>query len=211
MKLMDNYAIEKMDIPSIVLMENAAIRFKDQIDHYKNYTIICGVGNNGGDGLAISRHLYNSGKSIDLFIIGDLDKATADFNINLNILKKMNVDFSIIENNKNIEEFKNSLNKNDVLIDSIFGIGLSRNIEGLYKDIILLINENANYIASVDTPSGLNVDTKKPMGVSIMADLTVTFHLNKIGLVNNKKYTGDVVVVDISIPNIVNDIVLNKL
>lgn len=211
MKLMDNYAIEKMDIPSIVLMENAAIRFKDQIDHYKSYTIICGVGNNGGDGLAISRHLYNSGKSIDLFIIGDLDKATADFNINLNILKKMNVDFSIIENNKNIEEFKNSLNKNDVLIDSIFGIGLSRNIEGLYKDIILLINENANYIASVDTPSGLNVDTKNPMGVSIMADLTVTFHLNKIGLVNNKKYTGDVVVVDISIPNIVNDIVLNKL
>ncbi|HEY4543549.1 MAG TPA: NAD(P)H-hydrate epimerase, partial [Tissierellaceae bacterium] len=66
MKLMDAYAIEKIKIPSIILMENAAIRFKDQIDHYKSYTIICGVGNNGGDGLAICRHLYNSGKSIDL-------------------------------------------------------------------------------------------------------------------------------------------------
>lgn len=210
MKLMDTYAIEKIEIPSIILMENAAIRFKDQIDHYKSYTIICGVGNNGGDGLAICRHLYNSGKSIDLFIIGNLDNATTDFNINLNILKNMKVDFCIIENNKDIEEFKKSLKNNDVLIDSIFGIGLSRDIEGLYKDIILLINENANYIASVDTPSGFNLDTKKPMKISVMADLTVTFHLNKIGLLNNKIYTGDVVVVDISIPKIATDSILNK-
>ncbi len=161
MKAMDSYAIENICIPSIVLMENAAIKVVNNIDLDKttNFTVICGVGNNGGDGLAITRHLILNEKKVDIFIIGNLDKGTKDFNINLNILKNMEIKFININNSEmELESLKKSLLKNDLTIDSIFGIGLTREVSGIFKEVISFINNYSSNILSVDIPSRLDGD-----------------------------------------------------
>ena len=203
MKAMDSYAINSIGIPSIVLMENAALKVVKNIDLDKNnsFTIVCGVGNNGGDGLAVARHLILNGKIVDLFIIGNLEKGTQDFNVNLNILKNLDVEFVNISKDEDLDLLKGSLNKNDLTIDSIFGIGLTRDVGGLFYDVIHIMNEFSKNILSIDVPSGLDADMGKPMGISIKADKTITFHHMKKGLVNSEDYTGEVIVEDIGIPN----------
>lgn len=202
MKAMDSYAINNIGIPSIVLMENAALKVVENIDleKFNSFTIVCGVGNNGGDGLAVARHLILNRKTVDLFIIGNLEKATQDFNINLNILKNLDVDFINISKDEDLDLLKKSLDKNDLTIDSIFGIGLTRDVGGLFYDVIHIINEFSKNILSIDVPSGLNGDTGEPMGIAIKANKTITFHHIKKGLVNSEDYTGEVIVKDIGIP-----------
>ncbi|NLK44263.1 MAG: NAD(P)H-hydrate epimerase [Tissierellia bacterium] len=213
MKAMDSYAIQEIGIPSIVLMENAALKVIKNIplETTNSFTIVCGVGNNGGDGLAIGRHLILQGKKVDLFILGYLNKGTRDFNINLNILKNMKVEFTLINGEDELEALKKSLNKNDFTIDGIFGVGLTRKIEGIYKDVISLINGHSKYILSVDIPSGLDGDTGEGLGIAVRADRTVTFHLAKKGLINNRDYTGDLIVESIGIPQFVTDIILKRM
>ena len=91
MRAIDKYAIENLGIPSVVLMENAALKVIKNIDlkNTHSFTIISGIGNNGGDGLAIARHLMVSGKKVELYIIGNISRGSEDFKINLNILKNM--------------------------------------------------------------------------------------------------------------------------
>lgn len=203
MKAMDSYAINNIGIPSIVLMENAALKVVENIDleKFNSFTIVCGVGNNGGDGLAVARHLILNRKIVDLFIIGNLEKGTRDFNVNLNILKNLDVEFVNISKDEDLDLLKESLEKNHMTIDSIFGIGLARDVGGIFYDVIKIINEFSKNTISVDIPSGLNGDTGKPMDISIKADKTITFHHMKKGLVNSEDYTGEVLVEDIGIPN----------
>lgn len=213
MKAMDSYAIEKIGIPSIVLMENAALKVIDNIDldRMNSITLICGVGNNGGDGLAIARHLIINRKNVDLFIVGNLDKGTKDFNINLNILKNMELKFIHITGEKELEILKKSLVKNDLTIDSIFGIGLTRDVEDIYKEVISLINHYSNNILSVDIPSGLDGDTGEILGISVKSNKTITFHLIKKGLLESKEYTGEIIVEPIGIPEKVTKVILERM
>ncbi|MBU5439931.1 NAD(P)H-hydrate epimerase [Tissierella sp. MSJ-40] len=213
MKSMDSYAIKNIGIPSIVLMENAALKVIKNIDlhNINSFTIICGIGNNGGDGLAIARHLILEEKYVDLFIIGNLDKATEDFNINLNILKNMGMKFTHITGEKDLTILKESLKRNDSTIDSIFGIGLTRNIEDLYKEVISLINSKSKNILSIDIPSGLDGDTGKVLGISVKANKTVTFHLMKKGLLDKEEYTGEIIVEPIGIPKKATDTILKRM
>lgn len=210
MKAMDSYAINNIGIPSIVLMENAALKVLKNID-LKNkdyFTIVCGVGNNGGDGLALARHLALINKKIDLFIIGNLDKGTKDFNINLNILKNMDTNFTHIKNDGGLEKLKEAAKNGDLTIDSIFGIGLTRKVQDLFYKTIEIINYYSKEILSIDIPSGLDGDTGVPLGISVKANKTITFHLMKKGLTDNIYYTGDVVVEDIGIPNKATEAIL---
>ncbi len=202
MKAMDSYAIENIGIPSIVLMETAALKVVDNIDVDKtnSIAIICGVGNNGGDGLAIARNLLLLGKNVDLFILDDLNKASKDFNVNLNILKNMDKKGTPIMGHGELSLLKESLLKSDLTIDAIFGIGLTRNVEGLFKEAISLINEYSKEVLSVDIPSGLNGDTGEVLGIAVKANKTCTFHLAKKGLLNGKEYTGELIVESIGIP-----------
>lgn len=210
MKAMDSYTIDNIGIPSIVLMENAALKVIKNIDLNKinSSTIICSVGNNGGDGLAVAGHLILNGKSIDLFIIGNLNRGTEDFNINLNILKNMDVDFVHISENQDLYILEKSINKNDLTIDSIFGIGLTRDISGIFYDVVETINKHSKNILAIDIPSGLNGDTGEIMGIAIKANKTITFHLMKKGLANREDYTGEIVIESIGIPNKVTGIIL---
>jgi NAD(P)H-hydrate epimerase len=212
MKAMDSYAINNIGIPSIVLMENAALKVIKNIDlnNIDSFTIVCGVGNNGGDGLTIARHLILSGKTVDLFIIGNLEKGTKDFNINLNILNNINVGFINIKHEEDLDTLKKSIINNDMTIDSIFGIGLTRDVGGLFYNIIQIINQYSKDILSVDIPSGLDGDTGKALGISVKANKTVTLHYMKKGLINRTNYTGELIVEDIGIPKKATEIVLQQ-
>ena len=213
MKAMDSYTIENIGVPSIVLMENAALKVIKNIpiENAEKFTVVCGVGNNGGDGLAVARHIILNGKKVDLYILGNLDKATNDFNINLNILKNMDVEFIHIKGTDELNRLKTSLINNDITIDAIFGIGLTRNVEGTYKEVISLINEHSKYIISVDIPSGLDGDTGEVLGIAVKANKTVTFHLAKKGLIQNKEYTGELIVESIGIPKFVTNKILKRM
>lgn len=213
MRAIDRYAIENIGIPSIVLMENAALRVISNIDFDKNhsFTIVCSTGNNGGDGLAIARHLIIKGKKVDLYIIGNIDKGSQDFKINLNILKNIDVHLTHIRTKTELQMLKNSLNENDLTIDAIFGIGLARDIEGIYFESISFINNYSKEIISVDIPSGLQCDTGNVLSIAIKADKTITFHGMKVGLLDRKAYTGKIIVEDIGIPKKVTDIILKNI
>ncbi|HHV39658.1 MAG TPA: hypothetical protein GXX70_09265 [Tepidimicrobium sp.] len=142
MKAMDSYAVNNIGIPSIVLMENAALKVIKNIDldSINSITIVCGIGNNGGDGLAIARHLILNKKMVDLFIIGNFDKGTKDFNVNLNILNNMDIDYIHISDDTDLSSLKTSVKNSDLTIDSVFGIGLTRDIEGMFHQAIEIIN-----------------------------------------------------------------------
>lgn len=206
MKSIDNYCIEKLGIPGIVLMENAALKVVKNIDldSFNSFTIVCGVGNNGGDGLAIGRHLIVEDKDVSIFIIGNLNKGSKDFNKNYSILRNMNVKINLIESEEDITTLVDSLKTSDMTIDSIFGTGLTRDVEGLYKDVISSINNYSKYTLSVDIPSGVDSDTGKVWGISVKANKTVTFQLMKKGLVNYE----NVVVESIGMPRIAIENVL---
>lgn len=212
MKKMDTYAIKDLGIPSILLMENAAFRVMENIDleKYHRFTIICGIGNNGSDGLAIARQLMIKDKAVDIFVIGDVRKATENFKSYFNFLTNIDVNYVNIIKKDDLYKLQKSLEQNDMTIDALFGLGLSKNVDDLYFDVISFTNHYSLYTLSVDIPSGLNCDTGDVMGISIKADKTVTFHMMKKGLLDREGYTGDIVVENIGIPGKATNAVLKS-
>ena len=120
---MDNYCINDLKIPSIVLMENAALKVVKNIDfeNFKSFTIVCGTGNNGGDGLAVARHIFSMNMKIDIFIVGN-HSMSKDCEANYNILKNMRVNIKHITKSEDIINLREALSENSMTIDAIFGI-----------------------------------------------------------------------------------------
>lgn len=205
MKAIDELCIKAIGIPGIVLMENAALKVIKHIDSkYNNFTIVCGVGNNGGDGLAVARHLIVEDKNVDIFVLGNLDKASKDFTTNYNILINLGVEIQQITREEDLKRISKSLDNSQMTIDSIFGTGLTRNVEGLFAKTIDIMNEKSKYIISVDLPSGLNADNGEILNKCIKANKTITLQLPKIGLstFNGKLNSGEVIVETIGMPKI---------
>ncbi|MEY7999195.1 NAD(P)H-hydrate dehydratase [Clostridium sp. Mt-5] len=202
----DNYAIGELKIPSIVLMENAALRVIKNIDlkNLDNFCVICTKGNNGGDGFAIARHLYNLNKKVHVFLVGKEEGMSEECRVNYNILKNLNISLDRVNSLKDMVQLRKSIVESQVIIDGIFGTGLSRNIQGIQDSVISLINENSNYTISIDVPSGFNGSTGEIMGNCIRADKTVTFQLYKSGFLRygSDVFTGEVVVENIGIPEL---------
>lgn len=211
----DNYSIENIGIPSIVLMENAALKIVSNIDLQLNnrFVIVCGKGNNGGDGLAVARHLHCLNKEVEVFIIEKSKNGTKDFKINYNILKNMNLNIKTIRDYEDLDYLRESIMKSDMVLDAIFGIGLSRKIEGIYKDTISVINENSKSTLAIDVPSGLNANTGEIEGVCIEANTTVSFEMYKEGFLTyyRDKYLGNIIIESIGIPREVLDLFSNDL
>ncbi len=199
MRQIDRYTIEEIGIPSIVLMENAKNAMINYIplDGYERYIVVSGVGNNGGDGLAMARDLILEDKEVIIYVVGDLKKASTDFMINYNILKNINSNINLLKSTDDLNRFKDSINDDSILIDGIFGTGLQRDIQGLIFDIINIINESKAFVFSIDIPSGMDADTGKTHGIAVEADYVVTLGLMKKGL---EKYKGQITVEDIGIP-----------
>lgn len=120
------------------------------------------------------------------------------------------MDFININHEEDLDTLKKSIIKKDLTIDSIFGIGLTRDVGGLFYDVIHIINQYSQNILSIDIPSGLDGDTGKVLDISVKANKTVTFHHMKKGLINRTNYTGEVIVEDIGIPKKATEIVLKQ-
>ena len=202
----DRFAIEKLGIPSIVLMENAgrltaAEIIKKLNARRKNHVVIfCGSGNNGGDGFVVARHLLSCGIKVKVFLIGKHQELKQDPATNYKILKKLKCPVESIAciDKKVLAE----LNRATVIVDAIFGIGLSRFVEEPYKSIIDAINQARKFVVAVDVPSGLDASTGKIFDICVKASVTVTFAVMKKGFLTTcvRQYTGKVVVADIGIP-----------
>jgi len=200
MKVIERYTIENIGIPSIVLMERAALSVKDEImsiaENNDKVLVVCGVGNNGADGLAVARLLHEAGIFCAVRIIGDMAKATKEWLLQYNVLLKIKDDRLCFVT---IEDF----NEYNIIVDAIFGIGLVRDIEGGYKTAVESINAAAKdaFVVAIDIPSGINGDTAKVLGCAVKADVTVTFGYEKLGcrLFPGKEYCGRVAVKDIGI------------
>ncbi len=216
MRNIDRRASEKYGIPALLLMENAAhgiLRvIEDTFGPVKNrrITIVCGKGNNGGDGLAVARLLFNRGARVQALLLAEPKELKGDAEINLKIALKMGVDIQSKISTGNspgnlfdIWDVRNSLNHSHVIIDAIFGTGLSSNIKDEHLEIIELINNSNRPVISVDIPTGINSDTGEIMGAAVRATATVTFAIPKRGhfLYPGSDFTGKLHIADISIPD----------
>lgn len=199
LKKIEEYAINSIKLPSLTLMERAALKVFEYIqatsEAYKSVLVVAGVGNNGADGVAVARMLHIAGRKVAVKIVGNLGKATDEFKVQYDIYN--NVNGSMIYMEPDYDRY-------DIVVDALFGIGLKREITGEYKDIINNINEyfSDKTVISVDMPSGIDSDTGATMGVSVKADVTVTFSCKKIGLLlpPGNVFAGKVIVEDIGIP-----------
>ncbi|MCR4956946.1 MAG: NAD(P)H-hydrate dehydratase [Lachnospiraceae bacterium] len=197
-KAIDQVAIEKIGIPSLVLMENAASALtwtiRKSCDEFTKVLVVCGSGNNGADGVACARNLWEKGIQAKILIIGEKEKFTSEMEIQCRIAK--NSDIPIVEE-KDVDLFQY-----DIIVDCIFGVGLSREITGKYKTWIAEINASGAKVVSADIPSGINATTGEVMGIAVRADITVTFGLLKCGLVlyPGTEYAGKVEAIDIGFP-----------
>ena len=177
---------------SYILMKRAGTNCAKKIYKSKmnrNFIVLCGPGNNGGDGLVISKVLKKLNQNIKLYCLGYRTyKGDAKIAFNKNYLIKNKYEDLYIP-------------KNSVIIDCLFGIGISRNIKGFYKKIIKKVNNSKQHIISIDIPSGINGNNGKIMGEAIKANSTYTLHAKKIGLTVNSgmKYSGKVSIIDIGI------------
>ncbi len=197
MKIIDDYTINVLKVPAMVLMERAAndlaAFIKCKINKSDPILAVCGSGNNGGDGIAAGRILFLQGYHVAILFIGDECKASNQVKEQLEIARNLGMRL----------EHHNKLHEYNIIIDAIFGIGLSRPITGIYEEIINQINKNQNIVFSVDIPSGISADSGKILGTAVKADYTVTFGYQKQGLLlyPGADYSGKIVIADIGFPN----------
>jgi hydroxyethylthiazole kinase-like uncharacterized protein yjeF len=210
----DKFAQEKLGIPSIVLMENAgrsvaeeaikllrnaqrAVPAGRQVTRNAYIVIVCGTGNNGGDGLVAARHLINSGVKVKVYLVGSPAKLKDDPKTNLNILLKMGEKVAWVRSVKVLSGIK----KSDLIIDALFGIGLNSPVSGLQQAVIEYLNASGVPIVAVDVPSGLDADSGQVLGSAVRARRTVTFVAAKRGFFKNEgpRYCGKIIVRDIGV------------
>ncbi len=208
---LDRLAIEDYGIPSIVLMENAgrevAAEVIRQVRKVKNpaVCIVCGLGNNAGDGFVAARYLISRGIKTRVFLAGRGKLLKDDAAVNHRILKKLKC--PIRELQRLDRTIISRMAAADVVIDAVFGIGLNREVRGLFRTVIEAINQKAKCVVSVDIPSGLDGTTGGIYGVCVKANKTVTFSFPKKGFFTGRgpRQTGKVFVVDIGIPSLLKN------
>lgn len=201
-RAIDRLAVEQYGIPSMLLMENAARglaeRARLMLAEVRQTPpvvwIVCGTGNNGGDGFALARHLRNARAAPLLTLLGP-PRPGSDAALNLEICRRMQI--------HEVGSRDIAFDSIDLVVDALFGTGLDRPIEGKAADWIAMMNASRRPILAVDVPSGLDADTGRPLGPTVVhATTTVTFVGQKPGFLNPaaKEYTGEVVVADIGSP-----------
>ena len=198
----DRKTIRNFGIPGLILMENAGRAVSNVIlrkyPAANKISVFCGGGNNGGDGFVIARHLICAGKEVNTYLLRNKNEYRGDAKTNLNSLSKIS---------KNIKRVKSDLSnykKSDVIVDAIFGTGLESEVRGSYKKIIERINSLKTPKVSVDLPSGIDSNKGTPLGVSIKANITVTFIVPKLGIsiYPGLNFSGEIYVADITTPKI---------
>ncbi len=210
MREADKYCIEKLQVPGIILMEAAARSVVDEMVKScrkdQKILVICGTGNNGGDGFAIARMLKIKGYSVRIFLAGSPWMLSGDAKINFDMLSAYQI--SVLTQDQ-ASVLEGIINQSDWVVDAMFGTGLDREVAGLNDQIIKYVNKvhaRGNLkVMAVDIPSGIAGNNGQVLGCAIEADETVTFCRLKPGLVlfPGKDYAGKVTVADIGIPDTV--------
>lgn len=176
MQAIDAYTMDKIGIPSAVLMERAALSVVEEIERlnasHGRVLIVVEGGNNGGDGLAVGRILLERGYKVDIYYIGGFEKVSQGFQQQWSILHHMGVRFRKTIPNKEYA----------VIVDGIFGVGLSREVQGVQKKAIEAMNHMDAIKVAIDIPSGIDATTGEVLGTAFYADYTVTFGLKKLGM-----------------------------
>lgn len=202
MQNIDSYAINELKIPSICLVERAALSVMNNINLKlrHSFAIVVSCGNNGADGLALSRNLLALSKDCDIYILGNKDKASKDFIINYNACKKLTENIYEVKTIEDIEFMEKNLSRVNTIVDGIFGTGLNRKVAGIYANIIDLINEKNIYTISIDLPSGFDANGENNYGTYVDSDLIVSMQLFKKGLYEDSYFRDKTVVCDIGLP-----------
>ncbi len=205
-KNIDRRAIREFGIPGLVLMENAASAVMAEMEKFFDglagvrVGIICGKGNNGGDGLALARRLSIRGVPVRVALLASFSAVSGEAKVNLAILRKMDIE---ILQNATAKSLGEVVSWSDIVVDAMLGVGLSSPLKGLYAQAVDVINASGRPVVAIDIPTGIDADSGAVRGTAIKADLTVTMALLKRGIVlyPGAGFAGTVRVADIGIPS----------
>jgi len=209
----DRRTIDDIGIPAIVLMENAGRQvvaameatFEDLGD--KAVAVLCGRGNNGGDGFVVARTLLQRGVDVSVFVVGALAEIRGDARTNLEILGRLGLTVVEIADSQSWELHFSEISECDVIVDALFGTGLKTPLQGMLETVVADVNASGIPVVAIDLPSGLSADSQDLIGDCIDATVTITLGAPKLPLVlpPAELHAGDIVIADIGIPSDVID------
>jgi len=213
MREADRVTIEQIGIPSLVLMECAGRQVVSAIQQSFNdlaflrVAVICGPGNNGGDGFVVARTLLQAGYEASVFLIGPVASVRGDARVNLEILGRLGQTVVEVSNEQEWDLHFSDIATCDLVVDAMFGTGLKKPLAGLFETIVKDLNASDLPVVAVDLPSGLSADTPDLIGEAVEAELTVTFAAPKLPhmLPPGETQCGELVIADIGVPHDVID------
>ncbi|MGE3956308.1 MAG: NAD(P)H-hydrate dehydratase [Vicinamibacterales bacterium] len=209
MREADRRTIEDIGIPSLVLMENAGRQVVAAMEavhgdlQEHSVAVLCGRGNNGGDGFVVARTLIQRGVDVSVFVVGSrVAEVRGDARVNLDILGRLGITVVEVADSQAWELHFSEVSACTLIVDAIFGTGLNAPLEGLLASVAEDVNQSGIPVVAIDLPSGLSADHHEPLGDSIVAGTTVTLAAPKLALVLPPAETraGDIVIADIGIP-----------
>lgn len=207
---LDRRAEAEYGVSSLILMENAGAGAVREMEQYvpgllrSRVAVVCGKGNNGGDGLVVARHLANRGVDVQVLLLAKKDELKGDAAINLGIAQKAGIPLAEVATAKDLQARREALASSDVIVDAILGTGLTGPARGIGAEAIQILNKLGRPLIALDLPSGLGSDDGHVHEPCIRAQLTLTFALPKRSLLlyPAAQFAGEVRVVDIGIPRV---------
>jgi hydroxyethylthiazole kinase-like uncharacterized protein yjeF len=209
MRAFDRHAIDVCGVPSVVLMENAG---RGATEHLLGalarkpgpVLVVCGPGNNGGDGLVVARLLLTRGHSVQVALVADPARLAEDARTNYVAFTGLGGTVFVVSSEATLPKLSDELARAIVVVDALLGTGLDRDVTGLFRSVIERIAASSARTVSLDIPSGLDANTGCPLGLAVKADETVTFAHRKLGLVTSigAEHAGALHVVDIGVPSL---------
>jgi NAD(P)H-hydrate epimerase len=208
MREADRRTIEEIGIPSLVLMENAGRQVVAAMEavhgdlQEHSVAVLCGRGNNGGDGFVVARTLLQRGVDVSVFVIGSVADVRGDARTNLEILGRVGLTAVEVADSQAWELHFSEVSECTLIVDAMFGTGLNAPLTGLLETVVADVNQSGIPVVAIDLPSGLSADSHEPIGDSIVAGTTITLAAPKLSLVLPPAETraGDIVIADIGIP-----------
>lgn len=202
---MDAMTIQKFAIPGLLLMESAgrgcAELLVQECLSPQKVCILCGKGNNAGDGLVIARYLSGWGYKVEVWMIGQPKGLPPDAAINYEIIRRLGLSVQIYRKSA-VHRLKKSLSASNWVIDALLGTGLKGAVRSPYDSVIKAVNASGKKVLAVDVPSGLDADSGKPAGGAVRADITATLGLKKAGMLKPgaSQFCGRIEIIDIGFP-----------
>jgi ADP-dependent NAD(P)H-hydrate dehydratase / NAD(P)H-hydrate epimerase len=204
----DRFAIQNCNVPGIVLMENAGRGAAEVIqsllsDDVEHVLVVCGTGNNGGDGFVVARHLASFGAPVSVCLLGAPEKLHGDALTNHDAFMGLGGHITIVADDASLPVLETELMHADFVVDAIFGTGLDREVTGRFAEVIDRINATPATRVALDLPSGLDANTGAILGTAVVADTTITFGALKTGLLTpmGSRMCGDIHVAGLGVPS----------